>query len=120
MQATNQRANMLQALVGVFLQSCNVLEQVRQFLAHVGISVSVKTIDCAMGYLLKEANAQMRTLGATLLTAYTYDNLDINLPNSRPTEEHSMTDTLIHLTTGAMFPLNHGITKSDLGSSDTL
>lgn len=62
----------------------------------------------------------MKELGATFLTAYAYDNLDVDLPHSRPTEEYLMTDTLVHLTTASMFPLNHGATNNNLAFSNTL
>ncbi|EKM77432.1 hypothetical protein AGABI1DRAFT_13110, partial [Agaricus bisporus var. burnettii JB137-S8] len=67
MQATSQRCNSLQALVGVFLQSCNVPEQTRNFLAHLGVSVSVATINRAMKQLSREAHREIRQLGASLL-----------------------------------------------------
>lgn len=51
------------------------------------------------------------------MTAYAYDNLDVDLKHTTPTSEHTK-DTLVYLTTASMFPLNHGIRKSDLEYSD--
>lgn len=120
MQATSQRCNSLQALIGVFLQSCNVPEQTRNFIAHLGISISVATINRAMKQLSHEAHREIRRMGATLLTSYAYDNLDIDLVHSTPTLEMSMKDTLVHMTTTAMFPLHPTTTKAHLDFSDRL
>lgn len=120
MQSTNQRCNSLQALVGVFLQSCNTSEQTRNFLAHIGVSVSVMTINQAMKNLSQEARREIQRLGATLLTSYAYDNLDIDLVHSTSTLENTTKDTLVHLTTASMFPLHLNTQKSDLDFSERL
>ena len=53
------------------------------------------------------------------MASYAYDNLDIDLKHSVPTVEKPH-DTLIHLTTGTMLPLYHGVSLQDLNCSDTL
>jgi hypothetical protein len=118
MQATNQRCNSMQALVGVFLQSCNVSKQTRNFLSHLGISISVTSINRAIKNLSKEAYRDIQRTGATFLASYAYDNLDINLPHVVPTVEGSATDTLVHLTTASMFPLHPMTKRDDLNYSD--
>lgn len=110
----------MQALVGVFLQSCNVSEQTRSFLSHLGVSVSVGTITNAINNLSREAYKEIQRLGSTLLTSYAYDNLDIDLVHSTPTMETSTKDTLVHLTTASMFPLHPTTTKAHLDYSDEL
>lgn len=120
MQVTNQKCNALQSLVGVFLQSCNVSDQTRNFLAHLGVSVSVTSINRSIRNLSKKAYHEIQRLGATLQASYAYDNLDINLTHSTPTLERSITDTLVHLTTASMFPLHPMTVKSDLDHTDRL
>jgi hypothetical protein len=118
MQSTNRLCNTLQSALGVFLHSCGAPEAVVQLLAHTGISISTTSINDAINNLSKEANAQVRKVGQSLLVCYGYDNLDIDLKHSVPTLEKSQ-ETLIHLTTGTLFPLNH-IKPEDLDCSDKL
>jgi hypothetical protein len=118
MHATNQKCNAFQTLVGMFLQACVVPDAARKLLAHLGISLAVSTIETAVKHLSKEAFANMRAVGATFKTAYAYDNLDIDLKPLTPTWESTAKDTLVHLTTAAMFPLNHGVSASDLQYSE--
>ena len=109
------RCNALQAIIGVFLQSCNTPETVREFLAHVGLSVSPSSINKAISSLSKESENQIRKTGQTLMASYAYDNLDIDLKHSAPTIEKGQ-DTLVHLTTGTMLPL-HDVAPNALNCS---
>ena len=77
----------------------------REFLAHVGLSVSPSSINKAISSLSKESENQIRKIGQTLMASYAYDNLDIDLKHSVPTIEKGQ-ETLIHLTTGTMLPLH--------------
>jgi hypothetical protein len=120
MQATNQKCNSLQSLVGIFLQSCNTSEQTRNFLSHLGVSVSVATINRTMTNLSTEAYHEIQRLGSTMLTSYAYDNLDIDLAHATPTAETTSKDTLVHLTTASMFPLHPTTTREDLDYSHVL
>lgn len=118
MNSTNQRANTFQTLVGVFLQACVVPDTAQTLLTHLGVSVAVSTIETATKSLYKEAFGEMWRLGATFTTAYAYDNLDLDTKPVTPTWEHTAKETLAHLMTAAMFPLNHGIQPKDLDYSD--
>jgi hypothetical protein len=106
MQSTNRLCNTLQSAMGVFLHSCGAPDTVRELLAHMGISISTSTINDAINSLAKEANAEIRKVGQGLSSIYGYDNLDIDLKHSTPTVEKSQ-ETLIHLTSGTLFPINH-------------
>ncbi|KAF8995090.1 hypothetical protein BDQ17DRAFT_1251070, partial [Cyathus striatus] len=119
MQSSNQRCNLLQMIVGLFLHSCNVPETAHEFLACIGLSVSVTTINNIISNLSDNAEEKIKSVGSTTLTSYAYDSLDINLKHSVPTVENPE-DTLIHLTTGTMLPLQHGVTLNDLNCSDYL
>ncbi|KAG6904271.1 hypothetical protein DXG01_011280 [Tephrocybe rancida] len=118
LQSTNMRCNALQTIVGVFLQSCNTPETVREFLAHAGLSVSASSINNAISSLSKESENQIRKTGQTLMAAYAYDNLDIDLKHSVPTLEKGQ-ETLVHLTTGTMLPL-HDVPPDALNCSDEM
>ena len=119
MQSSNQRCNALQSVFGIFLHASNTPETVRELLSRIGVSISSGAINEAVSSLSKEAEADIRHLGRTQLASYTYDNLDIDLKHSVPTVEKPH-DTLIHLTTGTMLPLYHGVSLQDLNCSDTL
>ena len=112
------RCNALQAIIGIFLQSCNTPETMREFLAHVGLSVSPSSINKAISSLSKESENQIRKIGQTLMASYAYDNLDIDLKHSVPTIEKGQ-ETLIHLTTGTMLPL-HDVPPNALDCSKEL
>ncbi|KAF9471646.1 hypothetical protein BDN70DRAFT_975310, partial [Pholiota conissans] len=118
MQSTNRSCNMFQSATGVFLHSCGTPESVRELLARMGISISTTTINDAISNLSQEAISETKKLGRTFLACYAYDNLDIDIKHSVPTVEKSP-ETLLHLTTGTLFPLNH-ITLEDLNCSDDL
>ena len=83
-----------------------------------GLSISTTSINEAISNLSKEAIAETRKIGNSLLTTYAYDNLDIDLKHSTPTVENSA-ETLIHITSGTLFPLHH-VTTEDLDCSDEL
>ena len=118
LQSSNQNCNALQSIIGIFLQSCNTPETVREFLAHTGLSISTSSINNAITSLSKEAGAKIQELGKSLLTSYAYHNLDIDLKHSVPTLE-KLGETLIHLTSGTMLPL-HEVALDDLNCSDKL
>ncbi|RDB20638.1 hypothetical protein Hypma_012103 [Hypsizygus marmoreus] len=118
LQSSNHRCNALQSIIGVFLQSCNTPETVREFLAHAGLSVSTTSINKAISNLSRESELKIRQLGQMFSSLYALDNLDIDLKHSVPTIEKTQ-DTLIHLTSGTMLPL-HEVTLNDLDCADKL
>ena len=119
MHSSNVRCNALQSLVGVFLHSCNAPETIMEMLAHMGLSISVTTVNAAVANLSREAEVGIRTLGETVLAAYAYDNLDVDLKHQVPTAEKPQ-ESLTHITTGTMIPLYHGINRRDLDCADIL
>ncbi|KAI5997476.1 hypothetical protein EDD15DRAFT_2410723 [Pisolithus albus] len=118
-QHANQRANYLQAILGIFLQSAHAPQKVVETLARMGLSISISSIDAAIVSLSKESQCTIKTLGRTLLAAYAYDNFDIDMKTSDQRVEKSI-DTLKHLTSGLLFPLQHGTTLEDLRCSRML
>jgi hypothetical protein len=119
MHSSNSRCNAFQSAVGVFLQSCNAPETLRELLAHMGVSVATTTINSAIRSLSKQANVAIRHLGQSLLTSYAYDNLDIDLKHSVPTAEKPQ-DTLVHLSTMTMLPLHPSVKLESLSYSNEL
>jgi hypothetical protein len=58
-------------------------------------------------------------MGQMVLIAYVYDNFDINFKTHIPMVE-KIHDTLVHLTSGVLIYLEHGITIEDLRCSEEL
>ncbi|KAG1766500.1 hypothetical protein EV702DRAFT_945987, partial [Suillus placidus] len=119
MRSTNQRSNTLQSLVGMFLQSMHTPQKVIETLERMGVSVSVNAIFAATCSLSAQTHCTLRSLGQSLLAAYAYDNFDVDLK----THEHKIknsTESLKHLTSGLMFPLQHCASQEDLRCSEEL
>jgi hypothetical protein len=87
-------------------------------MAHMGLSISSTSINDAIKNLSKDATTEIRRVGRQFTACYAYDNLDIDLKHSVPTLEQSE-DTLVHLTSGTLFPL-HGVTQEELMCSEEL
>ncbi|KAG2743435.1 hypothetical protein P692DRAFT_20691908, partial [Suillus brevipes Sb2] len=119
MQSSNRNSNALQSIFGIFLQSMHTPQRVIETLSRMGVSVSVHAINAAITSLSAESHHAIRALGQTLLAAYAYDNFDVDLKKTVHTVGESE-DTLIHLTSGLLFPLQHGVTREDLRCSSTL
>ncbi|KAA1479733.1 hypothetical protein DENSPDRAFT_789531 [Dentipellis sp. KUC8613] len=119
MQANNQQCNALQSIVGVFLHSCGTPEKVIKMLARSGISISVDAINDAVKSLSVQTTKALGELGSTLLAAYAYDNFDVQLNMSTPTVDDGGS-SLVHLTSGDLLQLDHGVTKDDLRCSKEL
>ncbi|KAJ7442353.1 hypothetical protein B0H11DRAFT_1749235 [Mycena galericulata] len=119
MQSTNQQSNMLESVIGIFLHASNTPSKVIEALARMGVSISVDSIHNAVHSMSRETYQRLRTMGQTLLVSYTYDNFDINFPNTVPTVEKS-TDTLTHMTSGGLIYMEHGVKEEDLKCSEEL
>ncbi|KAH7904953.1 hypothetical protein BJ138DRAFT_1138408 [Hygrophoropsis aurantiaca] len=115
-KSTNQKANSLSGLLGIFLHSTHAPEKVIESMARMGLSISVDAIHDAIRSLSAQSHRALQSLGQSLLAAYAYDNFNINLKSTVPTAQKSA-DTLKHLTSGLLFPLQHGVTSDDLKCS---
>jgi hypothetical protein len=113
LQSANQKCNLLQSVFGLFLHSCNTPQKVIQALACMGVSVSVSVdaINKGVESLSAKARNTVRKFGQTKLTAYTYDNFDIDFKSNLPTVEKTG-GTLSHFTSGTLIHLDHGVTLS--------
>jgi uncharacterized protein DUF6589 len=119
MQSSNLKTNALESIIGIFLHSCGTPEKVIETLAHLRISISLNAIHNAITSLSVESANAIRKLGQSLLAVYAYDNFDVDLKSAIPTTEKFL-DTLKHLTSALLFPLQHGVTKKDMECSDEL
>lgn len=106
-------------MLGIFLQSAHAPQKVIETLAHMGLSVSLSSINAAILSLSQQSSHTIRALGRTMLAGYAYDNFDVDMKTSDQRVEKS-NDTLQHLTSGLLFPLQHGITTEDLRCSQML
>ena len=119
MQSTNQKCNILQSILGVFLHSCNTPQRVIQSLARMGTSISSATILRAIKSLSAETYETLRTMGQSLTVSYTYDNFDIDFKTSQPAVEKSAI-TLTHMTSGTLTYLEHRVCADDFKCSAAL
>ncbi len=103
----------------MFLHSCNAPEKLVKVLAHMGLSISLASIHRALYSLSGKCETTLRELGQTLLVSHGYDNFDAESRALIPTVEGSK-ERLMHLTSGAMFRLDHGVTLEDLRCSRLL
>lgn len=108
----------MQSIVGLFLQSAGTPETVVELLSRLGISITTSSINRSVRSLTSESVVELQKLGRTLLTAYAYDNVDIDLKHA-PTSDARQT-TLIHLTSATLIQLDHGVTSEMLACSDFL
>ena len=115
-KSINQKANGLPAMLGLLLHSTHTPEKVIETMSRMGLSISVDAIHDAIRSLSAQSCQALRNVGQTLLAAYTYDNFDVSLKTTVLTAEKSV-DTLKHLTSGLLFPLQHGVIRNDLKCS---
>ncbi|KAG1726520.1 uncharacterized protein EDB91DRAFT_1263675 [Suillus paluster] len=119
MQSMNQRSNALQSVLGIFLQLTHTPQKVVDTLSRIGILISTNSICAAIQSLSAELQNTLRTIGKSLLASYAYDNFDVDLKSQVPQAEKS-NESLKHLTSGLLFPLEHGVTTDDLKCSEEL
>ncbi|KAH9917708.1 uncharacterized protein B0H18DRAFT_938256 [Fomitopsis serialis] len=113
------QCNALAAVNGIFFHSCNAPDKVIKALAHMGITISPSSINNAVRSLSIENAHDIRTLGQSLEAMFAYDNLELTLNTMTPTIEQSG-DRLVHLTSGLIMKLEHGVTAEDLRCSRLL
>ncbi|KAG1785089.1 uncharacterized protein HD556DRAFT_1250457, partial [Suillus plorans] len=111
--------NTLQSILGIFLQSMHTPQKVIDMLSRIGILISTDSIHAAIRSMSAESQNTLRTIGKSLLASYAYDNFDVDLKSQVPQAEKS-NKTLKHLTSGLLFPLEHGVTINDLKCSEEL
>ena len=119
MHSSNQKANHLASILGIFLHSCCTPQRVVSALSRLGLTIAQTTIHSAVNSLSANAYSILRELGKTCCVALAYDNFDVDLKVSVPVVEKSG-DSLRHLTSGLAFPLQHGVKKEDLCYSEYL
>ncbi|KAG1857237.1 hypothetical protein C8R48DRAFT_749020 [Suillus tomentosus] len=115
-KSVNQKANALSSVLGIFLHLTHAPKSVIETMSRMGLSISVHAIHDAIRALSAQSCHVLQYLGQTLLAAYAYDNFDMHLKSTVPTAKKSV-DTLKHLTSGLLFPLQHGVTRGDLKCS---
>ncbi|KAJ8515414.1 hypothetical protein ONZ45_g7144 [Pleurotus djamor] len=111
LKSSNQKANALQVVMGVFLHACGTPDTVRELLSALGLTISTTSINNAITSLASTSEQRMKEIGKTP-TLFAYDNLDMDFRNSLPTADRAH-DSQAHLTTGTMLPLHH-VTPEDL------
>ncbi|KAH9886767.1 hypothetical protein C8Q73DRAFT_669104 [Cubamyces lactineus] len=109
----DQQCNTLQSVTGLFLHSCGTPEKVVKVLSHMGLSISLSSIHAAVHSLAACSSESIEALVQMLLTSYAFDNLDTKVPLGIPTVDKPA-DGLIHITTGTLLRLEHGVKLDNL------
>jgi len=94
---TGQRCNALQSMFGIFLHAAKASDAVVELLSRIGLSISRAATDDAVSS----------------------DNFDVEVKHLVPTVEKPQ-DALLHLTSGTLIRLEHGVTTQDLCCSEEL
>ncbi|KAF8121569.1 hypothetical protein EV363DRAFT_1457439 [Boletus edulis] len=115
----NQKANLLQSLLGFFMQSTHTPYKVIDTFARIGVSISTDAINLAVRSLSVESENTLKAIGRSFLASYAYDNFDVDLKSDIASVEKS-NDSLKHLTSGLLFPMVHGVTTEDLRCSQEI
>ncbi|OJT02517.1 hypothetical protein TRAPUB_6934 [Trametes pubescens] len=117
--ADTDRRRKRRSVTGIFLHSCGAPEKLVKVLSRMGISIGLSSVHRAVKSLAAHGADDAESLAQTLLVSYAFDNLDFQLPSGIPTVEKSA-DGLIHITTGTLLHLEHGVKKDDLRCSKIL
>ncbi|TFK68929.1 hypothetical protein BDN72DRAFT_878758, partial [Pluteus cervinus] len=99
-------------------KSCGTPERVISSLARAGISVSESSIYNTIKSMSRGSAERLDKLGRTKLVQHAADNFDVHMKHQLSTLERS--DTLHHLTSALLLPLQHGVELEDLRCSAEL
>lgn len=119
MQSCAQKCNAFQSLMGIFLHSCNAPEKIIKVLARMGTSISLTSIHRSIKLMSISCMDEIQRVGSSLLASWAYDNFDVKFNTGVPTVE-GPSETLIHLTSGTLLELDHGVMLEDLRCSQLL
>lgn len=114
MHTADPHCNALQSVVGIFLHATNTPDKVIKVFSRMGTSISVTSITRAIHSLSQKSYVEIEALGRTLLTSYAYDNFDQLLKTLIPTKDGRAERGLLHMTSGTLLRLEHGVTTDDL------
>lgn len=106
MFANNQKCNLLPAINGIFLHTCNTADRVIDAIWQLNASVSSASINRAITSLSSESKNRLHEMGRTLLVGYSLDNFDVSLKHSTGTVDEPFSK-LVHLTSGLILNLAH-------------
>ncbi|KAI1781638.1 hypothetical protein LXA43DRAFT_881670 [Ganoderma leucocontextum] len=113
----DQRCNALQSTIGIFLHASGTPDRVIKVMSRMGVSISLPSIHRAVKSLSEETCEELCDLGQSLLASYAYDNFEFLLPTGIPTVDKPG-EGLVHLTSGTLLRLEHGVTLDDLRCSN--
>ena len=88
LQASNQKCNKFQTLIGTMLHSYNVSDDIIHTFHQMCLSTSPNTVRNQIRALADDRKRQIRELVANHAVAYAYDNLNILQRVGKETAEH--------------------------------
>ena len=102
----NRQCNLIAAINGIFLHTCNTSERAIDAFARSDASISAASINKAVNSLSIESAQNIISKGQTMLYGYVLDNFNITLKHTTGTTDQSMSD-MFHLTAGLLINLAH-------------
>ena len=105
----NKCFNVLQCIIGFFLESKCTLEGVIELLAHIVVSVSTQTTCNMVNTLTKSAAQGKKHLPPSMII---YDNFDMDFKVAQPTSRKAGSHT--SMTSATFAPYAPGFTPGDL------
>lgn len=119
-QGRDPRCNALQSILGIFCHACNAPEKLVKVLSKMGVAISLESVRRATLSLSEKSSRSIQKLGGSHLASYGLDNFDLLLK----AQVHTVDDTrelgMLHMTSGTLLPLQHGVVLSDLRYSKLL
>ncbi|KIO32746.1 hypothetical protein M407DRAFT_50529, partial [Tulasnella calospora MUT 4182] len=88
MQSSNEHCNMLQTIIGFFLNSVHTPSRVIDLLSHAGISVAASTLLKMDESLIGQCKEKIIQAWKGFLIGTAYDNLDFTFKTKQPTLEN--------------------------------
>ena len=116
--ANNRCCNLVPAMNGIFLHTCNAPERIIDAVHRMDASISASSVNNAITSLSTQAMKDLRVKGQTMLVGYCLDNYDITFKHTTGTVNESLSN-MVHLTSGLIVDLAHTSVK-DLMHSSTL
>src|ERR1700676_684361 len=107
--SSNECFNVLQCIIGFFLESQCTPEGVIKLLVHIGVSVSTQTTRNMINSLTKSAAHRNKHSPSSMII---YDNFDMDFKVAQPTAGKAGSHT--SMTSATFAPYAHGFVPGDL------
>jgi hypothetical protein len=113
----NQRCNILQSVIGVYIHTANTPEDVVDIMARLGVSISSSSINAAISSLSADATQEILKVAMTGTMMFGWDNFDVQLKPLVPRIEDPQ-NNMLNMTSGTFIPLREGYNPMDMDCAE--